>query len=272
MVFMKTQSRMFGIVVLGALLASALPACVNAVKGSGKIVSEDRNVGSFRQVALSGNGELFIVQGQKEFVRVEADDNILPHLRTEVLDDTLKVGYGDKDGNIQVFSTTKNPKIYVGTKSLEGIAVSGSGQATAGIVHAGKMQIKVAGSGRVLLGQLKARSLTTDISGSGNVEIGGGAVVEQKVDVSGSGEYDSKNLESRAARLKLSGSGHIAVWAIDKLDISSSGSGTVQYYGRPQVAQQVSGSSSVQSLGAREVPSKPAEMPNEPPPIEAKNP
>lgn len=269
---MKTQSRLFGVVVLGALLAGALPACVNTVKGSGNIVSEDRNVGSFRQVSLSGSGELFIVQGQKEFVRVEADDNILPILRTEVVDDTLKVGYGDKDGNIQAFSTTQTPKIYVGTKSLDSLSLSGSGQATAGIVHAKKMQIKVSGSGRVLLGQLTARSLTTQISGSGSVEIGGGTVSEQEVSVSGSGKYDSKNFESQTARLELSGSGHIAAWVIDKLDISSSGSGTVQYYGRPQVAQQVSGSSSVQSLGAREVPSNASAPPNDTPSIEAKTP
>ena len=64
----------------------------SVVSGSGQVKSETRQVSGFTGIELSGNGEVTIEQGDTESLTIEADDNVLPVLTSEVEDSVLRLG------------------------------------------------------------------------------------------------------------------------------------------------------------------------------------
>ena len=63
----------------------------NRVRGSGKVITEERQVSGFDKVEINGAGELYIEQGETEALTVEADDNLMEYITTEVHGDTLEL-------------------------------------------------------------------------------------------------------------------------------------------------------------------------------------
>ena len=87
------MSKKFVLLSLLAILAISLTACnrvqvsfggANAVVGSGKVVSETREVSGFTSVSVSGSGQAQITVGDSDSLVIEAEDNILPLIETSV--------------------------------------------------------------------------------------------------------------------------------------------------------------------------------------------
>ena len=206
----------------GLLVALTMGACAGPglTQGSGHVRSESRTVQGFDQVVLTGSGELTITQGGAESLTIEAEDNILPLLRSDVSGGRLTLGGKDNAG----FSATQPIRYKLAVKDLRAVSVSGSGDATAA--------------------QLKTDRFTVDISGSGSLSVAGSADL-QKVTISGSGAYNAPDFATKETQITISGSGHAVVKASDRLDATVSGSGEALYVGAPQVTSHVSGSGSV---------------------------
>ena len=197
--------------------AGALAACSIAT-GSGNVVSESRTVSGFTKIDLSGAGDVIIEQNGNEALTIEAEDNLMPKLTSEVVDGTLRLG---EKSNLTIHLT--KPVTYrVSMKDISGLMISGSGTVTAATIT--------------------APSLGVDLSGSGKITVGG-AVDQQDLAISGSGAYQAKDLQTKIASAEISGSGNATVTVSDKLDAQLSGSGQLTYYGNPpEVTQEVSGS------------------------------
>jgi len=203
---------------------SMFTACVmvsgEMVRGSGRVVSERRDVHDFTGVALAGIGTLMIEQTGTESLTIEAEDNILPLLTSEVSNGVLRLGTRN---NTSIAST--KPIIYhLTVKDLNNITVSGSGDVT--------------------VPDLKVTTLEGVVSGSGNVTVGG-AVDTQHIKISGSGTYQAEDLESKEAEVVVSGSGDAVVRVSDTLDATVSGSGSIAYIGNPTVTERISGSGTI---------------------------
>jgi len=233
------------------VLASALlflPACqVIGVEGSGTIVSEPRAAAGFSRVVVAGVGNAVLVQGAEEGVIVEADDNLMPYIVTEVRDGVLYLDTSPKNANVRL-SPSKDIVFRVTFRDLAGIAVSGAGDVTAEAVTAPKLDIAISGAGDILIGGLAADALAVAVSGAGDIEISG-EVRTQSVAVSGAGAYKAGELRSAAASVAISGTGDATVWATDSLDARVSGVGSVSFYGEPTLTRSVSGVGSITSLG-----------------------
>jgi len=202
---------------LALLAVLLLVSACSVTKGSGRVVTETREVGGFTKVELSGSGELTIEKTGTESLSVSAEDNLLPQLTSDVSGDTLTLG---TKPNTSILPT--KPITYSLTvKDLTGIAVSGS------------VSVQVS--------NLMTNSLRTKISGSGTITASG-AVNDQDVDISGSGHYQAEQMTSKAVKAQISGSGTASVLATDLLDVKIGGSGTLTYSGNPQVTQEISGS------------------------------
>jgi len=113
----------------GLLVALTMGACAGPglTQGSGHVRSESRTVQGFDQVVLTGSGELTITQGGAESLTIEAEDNILPLLRSDVSGGRLTLGGKDNAG----FSATQPIRYKLAVKNLHAVSVSGSGDATA---------------------------------------------------------------------------------------------------------------------------------------------
>lgn len=204
------------------LLATVVACCVLAagcavITGSGRVATEMREVSGFTQINLDGNGEVTIEEGDEETLTIEADDNVLSALTSEVSDGTLKLG--TKQGTT---IRTSNPIRYrVTMTELTGISLSGSGAVNGN--------------------DLTIRTVRIDISGSGTVNLSGSGE-EQDIRLSGSGRYDGAQLSSAKVNAEISGSGEILVAVSAELRVDISGSGSVTYSGDPRIEQSISGS------------------------------
>jgi len=208
------------VVILFSVIVNGCSSFGPSVSGSGRVISETRNMSGFSNVSLEGSGRLFIEQGAVESLTVTGDDNILPDIQTEVRGGTLVLG--EKSG--VSLSPSKDIVFKVTLKKLDTLDISGSGVAEAKGLQSPRMKI--------------------DLSGSGEVTAEG-AADDLDIGISGSGRFRGDGLKSKRTRIDISGSGSAVVASSETLNAVVSGSGSVEYVGDPQVHQDISGSGSI---------------------------
>ncbi|MCB2378874.1 DUF2807 domain-containing protein [Hymenobacter sp. BT635] len=210
------------------------------ITGSGPVVAENRTVSGFSRLDLAVDADLYLTQGPTSAVRIEAQQNILDVLETNVSGERLSIGYG------RVNVRRHEPiKIFISTPALSSVSVSGSGHIIGqNTWRADKLSISLSGSGSVELSLLGVQSLGTDISGSGWVRLAGDAA-RYDGHLSGSGAVEAFTLTVQAAEVRMSGSGSTRLTATQSLYASISGSGAVYYKGRPALTVHTSGSGRV---------------------------
>ena len=218
--------RRWALPVVAVGLVTAVSACSgisdsavtgSGVTGSGSLRTEFRDVHGFSTIELSGSGNVIIEQNGTESLSIEAEDNLLADLTSDVSNGRLRLGTNE--------GATLHPTLpvtyRVTVEDLTGLQLSGSGSVTA------------AG--------ITTPAISIDINGSGDVTVDGTAD-SQTVTISGSGSYDAGDLGTRNSTAEISGSGDVTVNARDVLDATISGSGNATYTGNPQVSHHISGS------------------------------
>jgi hypothetical protein len=229
-----------------ALVMLLISACgIAPIFGSGKVVTETRQVSGFDRLSVSGGGDLIIIQDGTESVTVETDDNLMQYLVAEVRGNTLHL-YLDNNG-INNFQPTRLV-FTVHVKDLTGVTASGSWKVTSKQLATTSLDLYVSGSGNITIDSLTTDKLLVDISGSGELTAAGTAT-DQEIRISGSGKISAADLKSETAQVTVSGSGKGTLWVTESLSVDISGSGNVRYYGNPQTNINTSGSGSVERLG-----------------------
>jgi len=216
-------------------------------RGSGDIITETRQVSGFDAVVFSGAGQVEIVQDGSESIAISTDDDVMPHVETEVRGGTLYVGL-DFDGITSILPTEMSITLHVET--LENIQTSGAWDVSSEALEAQDLQTLISGTGNITIGQLTADSLEAEISGAGEMEIAG-TVAAQRIAISGTGELHAGDLQSETVEIDISGAGEAQVWAEGSLSVTISGTGQVEYYGSPQVSLDQSGAGEITSLGEK---------------------
>jgi len=228
---------------LAALLA-ALPVAAfgQVVIGNGRVETERRDVGAFSSLSLSGSGDLRVRKGPRK-VTVTADSNILPYVITEVSRGRLEIGLKPMTGFLRVSKLI----VEVSMPDLEGISLSGSGDAEVEKFEGGSLSASISGSGN-LRAELDYREVELTISGSGRAELEGKAG-SAKARISGSGDLRARDFAAKDAEIRISGSGNAELRVERRLEVEIGGSGNVRYAGSPEVSQRVRGSGSVKKIG-----------------------
>ena len=81
-----------GLILLGILMAGVVSAGVKKIKGTGYLVVHDRQAEQpFTRVSVQQSITLYISQGKTEGITVEADDNIIPYIKTEIKNGQLNI-------------------------------------------------------------------------------------------------------------------------------------------------------------------------------------
>ncbi len=203
----------------------------SAIYGSGNLVSEKRTVSGISGVQLTMNGTLHITMGNSDSLRVEAEDNLQPYIRTEVTGGTLVI---ETRPGFQL-ENTRPMNDFLTVRQLSAISLSSSGDARAEDLHSGAFSVAISSSGNVTIGRLEANSINVRISSSGELTIQGGRVQTQTISLSSSGEYSARDLQSANADVSLSSSGDATIRVSDHLTGRLSSSGNVYYIGNPDV-------------------------------------
>lgn len=206
------------LVVLGGCSVN-LPG--TSIQGSGAVRTETRTVSGFSAIQLSGNGDVKIEQSGTESLTISAEDNVLPLLTSDVVNNELRLGV--KDG--ARIDTTQPITYTVTVRDLTGMDAAGSGSQTATKVKTPSLRIRMAGSG--------------SITATGTADA-------QDIHMAGSGTYRASELTSKTATVKSAGSGNAEIAVSESLDVTIIGSGSVAYTGSPQVKESILGSGSLQ--------------------------
>lgn len=205
---------------------------------------EERAVSNFERVLLKDFGDVYITQGESESLQIEADEEMLPRIKTEVVDRRLiisiegdwlrriSLGFGHLSGD--------SIRLNLQVRQLTSAEVIGAGRLRAARLETPSLDVKLAGAGSIEIGGLACGTLTANLPGAGKIELEG-AVVSQDVQLSGAGSFQGLKLESKRAKVHVSGVGNAAVNVADELDVHISGLGGVQYKGEPRLQTNISG-------------------------------
>ncbi len=219
---------------------------LRSVRGSGNLVSEERPVSGIERIALYGIGEVEVTLGDSESLVVEAEENLLEYLETDVDNGVLEL----RTRNLINLQPRRDIRYLVTVQSVEGLEIFGSGNITLDRADSTAMRLLIAGSGDIKIGELRADSLDITIPGSGDIRLSG-EVGRQTINVAGSGKYHADDLLSQSAEIRVAGSGDMTLWVVEDLTVRILGSGDVRYYGEPSVSQTILGSGNIVSLGQK---------------------
>jgi len=193
---------------------------LGAVRGSGIVKTESREVGRFSSISSKSVGKVTVQQTGKESLTITADDNILPLLESRVADNVLYLTIA-KDTNM---NPTKPIEFVVEVKSLESLNIDGVGS------------IKAKG--------IQGKRLSVSLDGVGSMTIAGSVDVLD-LSLSGVGSFHGEEFKTKQAKVRHSGVGSAVVNVSDHLDATVSGVGSVEYIGSPQVQKSGRGVGSV---------------------------
>ncbi|MBI3468253.1 MAG: DUF2807 domain-containing protein [Planctomycetes bacterium] len=209
------------------------------IKGSGVLKTEQRPVAGFSKIDASGAVKLEWQADDEPSLEAAVEDNLLPHLVTEVIGDTLKIYFNT---NVQ---PTKDVVVKAASPGLNGLIGSGATETTLKGVHSDDFKLALSGSSRCMMsGQAKA--LSVECSGasvlkSDQFEVGstavatsGSAMAEvqakglKSVHQSGASNVTVSLVSSEELKIDLSGSSHCAVSGqVNKLTIRAGGAAAV---------------------------------------------
>jgi hypothetical protein len=229
------------------------------LQGSGDVVAEERPVSDFDRVSLAGIGDVFITQGEETSLTVEASDNLIEYIETEVRNGTLVLDFTDEAK--RRYTQHLDPITFtLSMKDVSGLDISGAGDIFVEVLGTEQMELVISGAGDIIVGSLDANTLEVHLHGAGDVVVDAldaeelavhlngacdvvlaGRVVEQDVHVNGAGDYDGAELESQTATVAVNGVGDAIVWATESLDVRIPGTGDVEFRGDPQLSYDVSG-------------------------------
>lgn len=232
------------------LLLSAIAVCSQLqaqkwtkVEGNGNITTQNRQVGTFSEISVGGGMQVEVSQGSTHTLSIQADDNLLEYIVTEVNGSKLQIRYKN---NVSVSS--RKVKVTITTPRLDGAAISGSGSlyTTGSIPSNGVFDAAISGSGNLKIAS-GANEVKARISGSGDIAFAGNASALD-VSISGSGSFKGFELNTREAVVSISGSGSVETAVNGKIDARIAGSGSVLYKGSAQVSMKTSGSGKVKKV------------------------
>lgn len=217
----------------------------DVIRGTGRVLTEERSLPRFYGVSNATGADVEIIQGPSQNVRIEAEENLLPYLRTRVEGGLLRI-YTEQGVQLD---PSRQMIIEIDMGDLDLLMSSGSGDIDAPLIDARRLEVFASGSGDVRLPDLLADSIIIFSSGAGRV-FASGEVARNRITLSGSGDLDTHDLEAGLVDAVLSGSGTGTVRARNTLRVVLSGSGSLRYYGGPAVQQTVTGSGKVQRMGS----------------------
>lgn len=206
------------------------------IDGNGNVVKQDREVGDFDQLELEGVFDVYIQQGDKPGVTIEADENLIELIQTEVSDGELEI---DMDDDVEIDEYTEL-NVYVTVVDLRDLEIESVGDVeTMGVLKLGDIKLDIEGVGDVFL-ELECNSIDAEVESVGNVDLKGSAN-RMIMDNSSVGNVDASKLTVGDLELDHNGVGNVEVHGTDKLIIYSSAVGNVYYQGTDNVQIQNEG-------------------------------
>lgn len=212
------------------------------ISGKGPLKSETRSASDFHAVDVEIPGDVEVRVADQYSVEVQAQENILPLLKTEVENGHLKLYFSESVSNV------KDLKVRIAGPSFDELDLSGSGTLKTTTPLSGqKLTLEIGGSGSIDIPQADVSEMKCSIAGSGNIQVSGKSS-DISFEIAGSGDIAAKGLVANTAKAEIAGSGSVTCNVAQTLKAEIAGSGDVYYTGTPSVDTDVSGSGKVKKI------------------------
>jgi hypothetical protein len=182
----------------------------NAVAGSGKRATENRELSSFTDLYLNIGADVTVRAGEQPKCLITADDNLLPLILTECSGHALRISATES------YSSTQRIAIAIETPLVT--------------------RAEISGSGKINIAEVTKEKIALVINGSGDITAGGKAA-ELSATINGSGSLHAASLQAATVTVGINGSGNADVQATDALTADIHGSGNITYVGTPPTLQ-----------------------------------
>jgi hypothetical protein len=229
----------YGLILLTVLLLNGCEIFMDQIVGSGNRITEERKLGSFNGITAGSAFDIIIERGETPGLLIEADDNLMRHIITEVRGKTLKISTEVR------FRLAGKIKVYITYDKLEEIKLSGAAELQSeDVVEANDFLISLSGASMASL-QLQANDLQAKLSGASKLYISG-VSDEIAARLSGASRLFADQLETHEGSYRLSGSSKAEVWVVESIDARASGASRLVYAGNPrQINSNTSGAASI---------------------------
>ena len=235
---MNTKLRFLKINLLAAISLLAI-GCMNTnssildkvIVGNGKVIVEQRTVrGSFDKIQATSGIEVEIEQADDYEIVVEADENIMPYLLTEMDGDVLDIHFD----NVSV-TNYKEAKVQVKTPHISELKSTSTAEIT-------------------VKNKIQTQNLTLYASSAGEIEIGELMVREtMKLNASSTAEINIKNIKAKNIETSATSSSDIEIDKIKAIKFvaenSSTADMTINYIDADKIRITASSSADVKLKG-----------------------
>src|SRR5215216_956266 len=142
-------------------------------RGSGNVVTETRAVSNFRAIEIEYPAQVLVKQGSQESLKIEAEDNLLPNLKTQVKNGTLEIFYKRENG--KHVNPTKTVTITIVVKDLADVAFTSAGNLVIDNLKTNALDVSLSGAGDIKLNKVTMKGLAVSLSGAGSMSASGTA-------------------------------------------------------------------------------------------------
>jgi putative autotransporter adhesin-like protein len=211
-----------------------------SVRGNGRTTRELRDLPRFDAVAVHSGIHAEVEIGPQGPVQVDADENILPLVVTEVVEGTLQVRFRhDTD-----VSSEQAVRVRVRAPAVHRLDATGGAELRAQLEPGEDLEVRSSGGSEVRVGGLNAARLSVSGSGGARVQLAGAADTV-RLRISGGTRVRAASLAARAVSVHGSGGASAEIRASGVVRGSLSGGSTVHVVGRASSRVSTSGGSSV---------------------------
>ena len=212
-----------------AACAIALPATAarnKTLKGSGRIVTETRDVGSFHAVEAGSIAHVLVGDYPAGRVTVKTDDNLLVHVQTSVAEGTLRIGLAD--------ATVQNAEltVYVPAAGITRLDAKGIAAFSLETPLAGITGLKAGGAAKITAEHpLQTNDAAIETSGTAHIAVEAMTGTLERISATGGSEIKLKSTATgRTIELRASGTSRLVCngeLLCDDASIESSGAARI---------------------------------------------
>ncbi|WP_439506894.1 head GIN domain-containing protein [Sediminibacterium sp.] len=192
--------------------------------------AQERKVGPFKGIEISGAINLYLSQGKEEAVAVSSSEaELIGKITTVVRNNTLYISLDTKGmswkkwGNNQI-------KAYVTFTDLEKLEASGACNIrSAGKMRLSDLKLELSGASD-FNGEIEAETIRIDLSGASQVTVKGTADKATYL-ASGASSIKAFDLAANYCKIDASGASSIRVFANKEISAEASGASSIQYKG-----------------------------------------
>lgn len=222
------------------LLAGCTAECV---KDSGIQTTKVVELKSYDKIKVSGTIKMVLTQDSTYNVKIQADSNLMSHIRSRVSGSELELKL--EDGS---YCGTDSVVVYAGIGELKELNTSGMVRVTGeGPIYVKDLKMDLSGSSDVKL-NISASKLTTKIDGVGKLTLSG-QTGTHVLKTSGTSKVDAFDFVAGIYDITVDGTGKANINVLNDLKVKTSGSSEIYYKGNPKnVDEKKSGAAKLEKV------------------------